>query len=80
MALLASGDGFFKPARMIWALASEEVPHLKKVWYMNHQKLGVGAQEHSRTIRNNEPTQEGYSYKKCVRILCYVENIEIDAY
>ena len=47
---------------------------------MNHQNLGVGTQECSRTVRNNEHTQEGYSYGNALEFCDFAQNVEIDAY
>ena len=47
---------------------------------MNNPKLGVVTQVCSRTVRNNEHTQEGYSYGNALEFCIFVQNIGIDAY
>ena len=47
---------------------------------MNHQNLGVGTQEHSRTVRNNKHTQEGYSYGNALEFCTSMQNEGIDVY
>ena len=47
---------------------------------MNNQNVGVSTQEHSRTVRNNEHTQEGYLFGNALKFCTFVQNIGIDVY
>ena len=47
---------------------------------MSNQNLGVLTQECDRTARNDEHTQEGYSYGNALKFCTFVHNIGIDVY
>ena len=47
---------------------------------MNNQNLGVVTRECGRTVRNDEDTQEGYSYGNAMKFCAFAQNVGMDVY